>query len=451
MMEGQHLRQGPIDDTVLVLQQGHRSRAVWQANGRGPRESATVTIRRCEREFRALPPPSAPIVELVRQAGFFGLLNMQYMQLDLALLTALVERWRPETHTFHLTSCEATVTLQDVEIITGLPVDGRPVTGSTNLNWEEMVRDLLGLELEEAGRRRGNKVTLQWLRGHFNGQVQETDTQVQIEQKARGYIMQLIGGMVVPDESSGRVHLCYLELLRDLRVVGQYSWGSAGLGTLYRALCHLSESNSKDAGGFFILLQVWAWERLPYLAPGRVGDRPPRQGAALMGRWDDKFHSPDLATHVVGHYRHSLDMQKPDEVIWQPYKDGLIELLPPFCSAGRNIWRAMVPLINFNIIEMHQLERVMRQFGYRQLPPEPSSARDRSHGMEMKKHSHNWAEEHRVHVQRWQNRLQFIVQEGQPDIVGAYPDEDEYVTWYKRITVPFVSQMSASLDKLTNL
>ncbi|KAH7849712.1 hypothetical protein Vadar_021930 [Vaccinium darrowii] len=259
-----------------------------------------------------------------------------------------------------------------------------------------MVRDLLGLELEEAGRRRGNKVTLQWLRGHFNGQVQETDTQVQIEQKARGYIMQLIGGMVVPDESSGRVHLCYLELLRDLRVVGQYSWGSAGLGTLYRALCHLSESNSKDAGGFFILLQVWAWERLPYLAPGRVGDRPPRQGAALMGRWDDKFHSPDLATHVVGHYRHSLDMQKPDEVIWQPYKDGLIELLPPFCSAALT-------------------------------------------------------EEHRVHVQRWQNRLQFVVQEGQPDIVGAYPDEDEYVTWYKRITVPFVSQMSASLDKLTNL
>ncbi|KAH7832900.1 hypothetical protein Vadar_001186 [Vaccinium darrowii] len=120
--------------------------------GRGPRESATVTIWRCEREFRALPPPSAPIVELVRQAGFFGLLNMQYMQLDLALLTALVERWRPETHTFHLTSGEATVTLQDVEIITGLPVDGRPVTGSTDLNWEQMVRDLLGLELEEAGR-----------------------------------------------------------------------------------------------------------------------------------------------------------------------------------------------------------------------------------------------------------------------------------------------------------
>ncbi|KAH7846235.1 hypothetical protein Vadar_011580 [Vaccinium darrowii] len=32
-----------------------------------------------------------------------------------------------------------------------------------------------------------------------------------------------------------------------------------------------------------------------------------------MCRWDDEFHSPDLATRIVGHYRHSLDMQRPDE------------------------------------------------------------------------------------------------------------------------------------------
>ncbi|KAH7837964.1 hypothetical protein Vadar_020200 [Vaccinium darrowii] len=134
-----------------------------------------------------------------------------------------------------------------------------------------MVEDLLGLNLQGAVGRRGNKVTLQWLRQHFNGEVEETDTQVQIEKKARGYIMQLIGGVLVPDQSSSRVHLCYLELLRDLKVVGQ---------------------------------------------------------------WDDKFHSPDLATHFIGHYRHSLDMQKPDEVIWQPNSDELIELLHPLCSLG---------------------------------------------------------------------------------------------------------------------
>jgi Plant mobile domain len=45
-------------------------------------------------------------------------------QLDKSLLTALVERWRPETSTFHLLVGELTVTLEDVCCLWGLPIRG---------------------------------------------------------------------------------------------------------------------------------------------------------------------------------------------------------------------------------------------------------------------------------------------------------------------------------------
>jgi hypothetical protein len=44
-----------------------------------------------------------------------------------ALLIGLVDRWRPETHTFHLPFGEMTVTLKDVVMLTGLPIRGRLV------------------------------------------------------------------------------------------------------------------------------------------------------------------------------------------------------------------------------------------------------------------------------------------------------------------------------------
>jgi hypothetical protein len=42
--------------------------------------------------------------------------------MNAAALTALVDRWRPETHTFHLRAGEMTSTLQDVSMILGLPI-----------------------------------------------------------------------------------------------------------------------------------------------------------------------------------------------------------------------------------------------------------------------------------------------------------------------------------------
>ncbi|MBA0721815.1 hypothetical protein Golax_009319 [Gossypium laxum] len=49
-------------------------------------------------------------------------------KLDPTLINALVERWRSETHTFHLLCGECTITLEDVQLQLSLLVDGSTVT-----------------------------------------------------------------------------------------------------------------------------------------------------------------------------------------------------------------------------------------------------------------------------------------------------------------------------------
>ena len=67
------------------------------------------------------------------------------MDLDHTLITTLVERWRPKTHSFHLPHGEMTITLEDMEVIMGVPVDGLPVVGYTppRTNWCELCDDWL--------------------------------------------------------------------------------------------------------------------------------------------------------------------------------------------------------------------------------------------------------------------------------------------------------------------
>ncbi|KAK5838972.1 hypothetical protein PVK06_007722 [Gossypium arboreum] len=69
----------------------------------------------------------------------------QGCKLDSKLISALIERWRPETHTFHLPCGECTITLEDVQLQLGLPVDGAALTGSVqSANWGVMYYNLLG-------------------------------------------------------------------------------------------------------------------------------------------------------------------------------------------------------------------------------------------------------------------------------------------------------------------
>ncbi|MFQ6626426.1 hypothetical protein Gotur_005305 [Gossypium turneri] len=61
-------------------------------------------------------PPSPLIENYLREAGFWHVATIgQGCKLDPKLISALIKRWRPETHTFHLPCGECTITLEDVQ------------------------------------------------------------------------------------------------------------------------------------------------------------------------------------------------------------------------------------------------------------------------------------------------------------------------------------------------
>ena len=87
------------------------------------------------------------VLAIVRLLGLEGLHLVPSIQLDHALITAFVERWHPKTHTFHLLHGEMTITLQDVEVIMGLPVEGEAMVGPTQRTWTDVCAKMLGIQI----------------------------------------------------------------------------------------------------------------------------------------------------------------------------------------------------------------------------------------------------------------------------------------------------------------
>ncbi|KAH1072616.1 hypothetical protein J1N35_024944 [Gossypium stocksii] len=101
--------------------------------------------------------------------------------LVLTVLLSTVERWRPETHTFHLPCGECTITLEDIALQLGLPIDENVVTGVSSISRPaRLCYELLGRSPSE-----GKFATLQfsWLKANFE-YLPSTATELEVMQAA---------------------------------------------------------------------------------------------------------------------------------------------------------------------------------------------------------------------------------------------------------------------------
>ncbi|KAI5423186.1 hypothetical protein KIW84_046250 [Lathyrus oleraceus] len=102
-----------------------------------------VRFRTRVHEYVHMDPMIQPYVELV---GFGHISKILSWSVDNKFILALCEIWHPETHTFWFLTGECTVTLEDVYMLLGLPIEGKAVNGKTNYA-NSICMDLLEIDL----------------------------------------------------------------------------------------------------------------------------------------------------------------------------------------------------------------------------------------------------------------------------------------------------------------
>ncbi|KAG8475437.1 hypothetical protein CXB51_032222 [Gossypium anomalum] len=261
------------------------------------------------------------------------------------------------THTFHLPYGECTITLENVHLQLGLPVDGFAITGSTSsTDWGAVCYELLGAIPDNIN---GGRIEMGWLRDTFPEPDNES-TELERIQYARAYILEMIGDYLMLDLSRNLVHLRWLLKLVDFRATGELSWGSAVLATLYKEMCGAMRPNKARIGGCLSPLQSWARFHFSFLRP-RV-DHP--YTFLLITRWNPSASYVRIPTSLED-IRLLLDQRSEAQFQWTPYEDPAIRaVIPDEFLQNPNVWHVKVPLVNYATVEMHQSDRVLRQFRF---------------------------------------------------------------------------------------
>ncbi|XP_075645274.1 serine/threonine-protein phosphatase 7 long form homolog [Castanea sativa] len=325
------------------------------------------------------------VVDIIKALGLEGLLRTPGRKIDHGLITTLVERWRQETHTFHMPHGEVTITLQDVEVLLRLLVDGEAITGSTQKEWDNVCNEFLGFRPVNNQRKQhhGQRILIQRLLEAVANPFPPNATKDQLHKYARCYILALLGHTIFMDKSGDRVHLMWVQQLENLR-------------------------NPR---------------RFPYLYPTvehgpPVGAYGPPMRGPLSLKWLWVPNKKNRPAHIfLDRYREQIASMLLGQVVWQPYE-------------ARTVWMAIVPLVCFHLVEKHTLDRIVRQFGMIQEIPRNVNTDTVLHGIDLKgKVGVDWMRKHATHITEWGNCLQQRCEA----VLGDMPPQDEYFDWYKRI------------------
>ncbi|XP_072076572.1 serine/threonine-protein phosphatase 7 long form homolog [Arachis hypogaea] len=258
---------------------------------------------------------------------------------------------------------ECTITLQDVAYQLGLPIDGEAVSGCLT-NFENLMengrpawqwfRELFG-ELPPHDKIKQMTVHYTWFHERFRVLLADASEET-VRIYTRAYILMLLSSQLFADKNANRVHFRWLPYLTSMDNLERYSWGSAAL----------------------------AWWAI-YLLTNDAGDQRVVSARLCLDRLldrDEPYSAPDVATIV--------------------HPEILVE---EHCR----LWMEVTSLIYFAVIEWHQMDRVIPQFGGVQHLPQLALNIDCLHAKDGRGGDRWFPRYYQEWYLHWDNRMDSVI------------------------------------------
>ncbi|MQL71921.1 hypothetical protein Taro_004255 [Colocasia esculenta] len=295
---------------------------------------------------------------------------------DNAAFFGLLECWCPETNTFVLPWAEVTVTLEDVMILGGFPVQGAPVRAGSLTGEEERIMAKM-IEEHKGFRKRSAKKAFHYDWMNYYMAVGVGD---QLEHVA--FLSLWLSRYVFPSRPFDTVVRHVFPIAIRLAHGMKIALAPAVLACIYRDLRELKQQTV--ANGIqgatpavvwapFQMLQLWLWERFLSLRP---------ESRPHFLHWDEpraaRWHCLDQKSKLA--YVRSV-LESPDEFQWRPYTTNLDDWGHPSFYKDDGQWtvigsarddedmglfaRFLRPceLVGLDSVEQYAPHRVAMQFG----------------------------------------------------------------------------------------
>ncbi|KAG8493101.1 hypothetical protein CXB51_010425 [Gossypium anomalum] len=117
--------------------------------------------------------------------------------------------------------------------------------------------------------------------------------------------------------------------------------------------------------------------------------------------------------------------------------EGCLSLLQLWAQFRFPFLRLRVSLVNYAIVEMHQTNRVLWQFGFQQSIPVTPEVFDDEQKTDLRQSNTNWSVSFSEYIKIWENRYDYIPTH-KPIIVPELACAPDYIPWFRFHNKPYL-------------